>query len=134
MAVRVVNPEAFAQIHKGVDRIATVSDDEIAEAVADGWSLGEYDNRVEIVDLEKRRLELLDEIAEAEADVATEQTEVDALETLSRLKTDVEQELMDKGIITMAKAIESDYTPAVAEELNGNPANCEEKKENTWPE
>ena len=91
--------------------------DEIAEAVADGWSLGEYDNRVEIVDLEKRRLELLDEIAEAEADVATEQTEVDALETLSRLKTDVEQELMDKGIITMAKAIESDYTPAVAEEL-----------------
>ena len=33
MAVRVVNPEAFAQIHKGVDRIATVSDDEIAEAV-----------------------------------------------------------------------------------------------------
>jgi threonine dehydratase len=33
MAVRVVNPEAFAHIHKGVDRIVTVSDDEIAEAV-----------------------------------------------------------------------------------------------------
>jgi multidrug efflux pump subunit AcrA (membrane-fusion protein) len=91
--------------------------DEIAEAAADSWSLGEYDNRVEIVDLEKRRLELLDEIAEAEADVATEQTEVDALETLSRLKTDVEQELMDKSIITMAKAVEFDYTPTVAEEL-----------------
>ena len=33
MAVRVVNPEAFAHIHKGVDRIVTVNDDEIADAV-----------------------------------------------------------------------------------------------------
>ena len=33
MAVRVVNPEAFAHIHNGVDRIVTVSDDAIAEAV-----------------------------------------------------------------------------------------------------
>jgi threonine dehydratase len=33
MAVRVVNPEAFAHIKAGVDRIVTVNDDEIAEAV-----------------------------------------------------------------------------------------------------
>jgi threonine dehydratase len=33
MAVRVVNPEAFAHIHRGVDHIVTVSDEEIAEAV-----------------------------------------------------------------------------------------------------
>lgn len=33
MAVRVVNPEAFAIIAKGADRIVTVSEDEIAEAV-----------------------------------------------------------------------------------------------------
>lgn len=33
MAVRVVNPEAFAIITKGADRIVTVSEDEIAEAV-----------------------------------------------------------------------------------------------------
>ena len=33
MAVRVVNPDAFAHIHAGADRIITVSDDEIAEAV-----------------------------------------------------------------------------------------------------
>ena len=33
MAVRVVNPEAFAHIQRGADRIVTVSDDEIAEAV-----------------------------------------------------------------------------------------------------
>lgn len=33
MAVRVVNPEAFAHIAKGVDRIVTVNDGEMAEAV-----------------------------------------------------------------------------------------------------
>ncbi len=33
MAVRVVNPEAFAHIARGADRIVTVNDDEIAEAV-----------------------------------------------------------------------------------------------------
>jgi threonine dehydratase len=33
MAVRVVNPEAFAHIRHGVDHVVTVSDDEIAEAV-----------------------------------------------------------------------------------------------------
>jgi threonine dehydratase len=33
MAVRVVNPEAFAHIKRGADHIVTVSDDEIAEAV-----------------------------------------------------------------------------------------------------
>lgn len=33
MAVRVVNPEAFAHIHRGAERIVTVGDDEIAEAV-----------------------------------------------------------------------------------------------------
>ncbi len=33
MAVRVVNPEAFALIARGAERIVTVSDDEIAEAV-----------------------------------------------------------------------------------------------------
>lgn len=33
MAVRVVNPEAFGYIKHGADRIVTVSDDEIAEAV-----------------------------------------------------------------------------------------------------
>jgi threonine dehydratase len=33
VAVRVVNPEAFAIIRKGADRIVTVTDDEIAEAM-----------------------------------------------------------------------------------------------------
>ena len=39
----------------------------------------------------------------------------------------------DSSPLSFAEAIPSAGT-AVAEELNGNPANCEEKKENTWPE
>jgi hypothetical protein len=42
---------------------------------------------------------------------------VTALETLQRLKTDVEQELMDKGIITMSQSIEADLTPTEAQQL-----------------
>ena len=91
--------------------------DEIVNATTAVQGLREYDIRVEIADLEERRAELLDDIVESVADVETEQTEVNALETLRKLKTDVEQELMDKGILTMAKAIEADYTPTEADQL-----------------
>ena len=91
--------------------------DEIVDASTAVQGLREYDIRVEIADLEERRAELLDDIVESVADVETEQAEVNALETLRKLKTDVEQELMDKGIITMAKAIEADYTPTEADQL-----------------
>ena len=91
--------------------------DEITDATTAVQGLRAYDIRVEIADLEERRAELLDDIAESVVDVETEQTEVNALETLRNLKTDVEQELMDKGIITMAKAIAADYTPTEADQL-----------------
>ena len=91
--------------------------DELVDASTAVQGLREYDIRVEIADLEERRAELLDDIVESVADVETEQAEVNALETLRKLKTDVEQELMDKGIITMAKAIEADYTPTEADQL-----------------
>ena len=91
--------------------------DEITDATTAVQGLREYDIRVEIADLEERRAELLDDIAESVVAVETEQTEVNALETLRNLKTDVEQELMDKGIITMAKAIAADYTPTEADQL-----------------
>ena len=91
--------------------------DEISEAEEDEQGLGEFDIRVEIADVTERRAELLDEISEAEEEVDAEQAEVTALETLQRLKTDVEQELMDKGIITMSQAIEADLTPAEAQQL-----------------
>ena len=91
--------------------------DEITDATTAVQGLREYDIRVEIADLEERRAELLDDIAESVVAVETEQTEENALETLRNLKTDVEQELMDKGIITMAKAIDADYTPTEADQL-----------------
>jgi peptidoglycan hydrolase-like protein with peptidoglycan-binding domain/phenylpyruvate tautomerase PptA (4-oxalocrotonate tautomerase family) len=91
--------------------------DEITDATTAVQGLRVYDIRVEIADLEERRAELLDDIAESVVAVETEQTEVNALETLRNLKTDVEQELMDKGIITMAKAIDADYTPTEADQL-----------------
>ena len=91
--------------------------DEIAEATASGQDLKEYDIRAEIADAEKRRTEVADEITEAQEKVDEEETEVTALETLQRLKTEVEQELMDKSIITMAQAIEADLTPAEAQQL-----------------
>jgi peptidoglycan hydrolase-like protein with peptidoglycan-binding domain len=91
--------------------------DEITDATTAVQGLREYDIRVEIADLEERRAELLDDIAESVVAVETEQTEVNALETLRNLKTDVEQELMDKGIITMAEAIDADYTPTEADQL-----------------
>lgn len=105
-----------AQIDDKEERRAELVD-EITDATTAVQGLREYDIRVEIADLEERRAELLDDIAESVVAVETEQTEVNALETLRNLKTDVEQELMDKGIITMAKAIDADYTPTEADQL-----------------
>ncbi|MEO2155977.1 MAG: peptidoglycan-binding protein, partial [Acidimicrobiales bacterium] len=61
--------------------------DEITDATTAVQGLREYDIRVEIADLEERRAELLDDIAESVVAVETEQTEVNALETLVNLKT-----------------------------------------------
>jgi len=104
------------QIREQEERRTEVAD-EIAEATASGQDLREYDIRAEIADAEKRRTEVADEITEAQEKVDEEETEVTALETLQRLKTEVEQELMDKSIITMAQAIEADLTPAEAQQL-----------------
>ena len=104
------------QIREQEERRTEVAD-EIAEATASGQDLREYDIRAEIADAEKRRTEVADEIADAQEKVDEEETEVTALETLQRLKTEVEQELMDKSIITMAQAIEADLTPAEAQQL-----------------
>jgi len=104
------------QIREQEERRTEVAD-EIAEATASGQDLKEYDIRAEIADAEERRTEVADEITEAQEKVDEEETEVTALETLQRLKTEVEQELMDKSIITMAQAIEADLTPAEAQQL-----------------
>ncbi len=104
------------QIREQEERRTEVAD-EIAEATASGQDLKEYDIRAEIADAEKRRTEVADEITETQEKVDEEETEVTALETLQRLKTDVEQELIDKIIITMAQALEADLTPTEAQQL-----------------
>ena len=91
--------------------------EEIADAVGEVETLKEYDIRAEIADLEERRAELADEIAEEQEDVDEAQEEVDGLETIQRSKTDVEQDLMDAGIITNAQAATADPTPTEAEQL-----------------
>ena len=91
--------------------------EEIAEATTEEQTLKEYDIRAEIADLEERRAELADEIAEEQEDVDEAQEEVDGLETIQGSKTDVEQELMDAGIITNAQAATADPTPTEAEQL-----------------
>jgi len=91
--------------------------EEIADAVGEVETLKEYDIRAEIADLEERRAELADEIAEEQEDVDEAQEEVDGLETIQGSKTDVEQELMDAGIITNAQAATADPTPTEAEQL-----------------
>ncbi|HIM85688.1 MAG TPA: HlyD family efflux transporter periplasmic adaptor subunit [Acidimicrobiia bacterium] len=90
---------------------------EIAEAAAAPQLLRAFDLRVEIEGLLERRGELVDEIAEAQQDLAESEAEVSGLESRQREKTNVEQELIDKGIITMAQAIASDLTPAEAAQL-----------------
>ena len=90
---------------------------EIAEVVAAPQLLRAFDLKVEIEGLLERRGELVDEIAEAQQDLAESEAEVSGLESRQREKTNVEQELIDKGIITMAQAIASDLTPAEAAQL-----------------
>ena len=105
-----------AEIADLVERRAELTD-EIDEATTEEQTLKEYDIRAEIADLEERRGELTEEIAEEQKDVEEAQEEVDGLETIQSSKTDVEQELMDAGIITNAQAAETHPTPAQADQL-----------------
>jgi len=104
------------QIREQEERRTEVAD-EIAEATASGQDLKEYDIRAEIADAEKRRTEVADEITEAQEKVDEEETEVTALETLQGLNTEVEQELIEMGIISIDEAIEADFTPVEAQQL-----------------
>ena len=104
------------QIREQEERRTEVAD-EIAEATASGQDLREYDIRAEIADAEKRRTEVADEITEAQEKVDEEETEVTALETFQMLKTSVEQELLEKGIISLAQASEADLTPIESQQL-----------------
>jgi len=84
--------------------------DEIAASETAPEDLRLFDLQAEIDDLIERRSELVAELAEAGA-------EVTGLESRQQETTNVEQELIDKGIITYAQAAERDLTPTEAANL-----------------
>ncbi len=83
---------------------------EIAEADLAPQELRVFDLQASVDDLGERRAELVVEVADAREEVA-------GLESRQAEKTDVEQELIDKGIITMSQAYSADLTPTEAANL-----------------
>ncbi|MDP7550396.1 MAG: Calx-beta domain-containing protein [Acidimicrobiales bacterium] len=91
--------------------------DEIVTSETAPEDLVVFDLQTEIDDLVERRAELVSDVAEAQQDLTDAEAEVSGLESRQQEKTDVEQELMDKGIITLVQTVTSDVTPAEAANL-----------------
>ena len=91
--------------------------DEIVTSETAPEDLVVFDLQAEIDDLVERRAELVSDVAEAQQDLTDAEAEVSGLESRQQEKTDVEQELMDKGIITLVQTVTSDVTPAEAANL-----------------
>ena len=91
--------------------------DEIVASETAPEDLVVFDLQAEIDDLVERRAELVSDVAEAQQDLTDAEAEVSGLESRQQEKTDVEQELMDKGIITLVQTVTSDVTPAEAANL-----------------
>ena len=90
---------------------------EIAASETAPEDLRVFDLQAEIDDLVERRTELVGELAEAQQDLVDAEAEVSGLESRQQETTNVEQELIDKGIITYAQAADSDLTPTEAASL-----------------
>ena len=91
--------------------------DEIVTSETAPEDLVVFDLQTEIDDLVERRAELVSDVAEAQQDLTDAEAEVSGLESRQQEKTNVEQELMDKGIITLVQTVTSDVTPAEAANL-----------------
>ena len=105
-----------AEIDDLVERRAELVN-EIAASETAPEDLRVFDLQAEIDDLVERRTELVGELAEAQQDLADAEAEVSGLESRQQETTNVEQELIDKGIITYAQAADSDLTPTEAASL-----------------
>ena len=90
---------------------------EIAASETAPEDLRVFDLQAEIDDLVERRTELVGELAEAQQDLVDAEAEVSGLESRQQEMTNVEQELIAKGIITYAQAADSDLTPTEAASL-----------------
>ena len=91
--------------------------DEIVASETAPEDLVVFDLQTEIDDLVERRAELVSDVAEAQQDLTDAEAEVSGLESRQQEKTNVEQELVDKGIITLVQTVTSDVTPAEAANL-----------------
>ncbi len=91
--------------------------DEIAASETAPEDLRVFDLQAEIDDLVERRAELVGELTEAQQDLTDAEAEVSGLESRQQETTNVEQELIDKGIITYAQAADRDLTPTEAANL-----------------
>ena len=91
--------------------------DEIVTSETAPEDLVVFDLQTEIDDLVERRAELVSDVAEAQQDLTDAEAEVSGLESRQQEKTNVEQELVDKGIITLVQTVTSDVTPAEAANL-----------------
>lgn len=91
--------------------------DEIAASETAPEDLRVFDLQAEIDDLVERRAELVGELAEAQQDLTDAEAEVSGLESRQQEITNVEQELIDKNIITYAQAADRDLTPTEAANL-----------------
>ncbi len=91
--------------------------DEIVASETAPEDLVVFDLQTEIDDLVERRAELVSDVAEAQQDLTDAEAEVSGLESRQQEKTNVEQELVDKGIITLVQTVTSDVTAAEAANL-----------------
>jgi len=105
-----------AEIDDLVERRAELVN-EIAASETAPEDLRVFDLQAEIDDLVERRAELVGELAEAQQDLTDAEAEVSGLESRQQETTNVEQELIDKGIITYAQAADRDLTPTEAANL-----------------
>ena len=105
-----------AEIDDLVERRAELVN-EIAASETAPEDLRVFDLQAEIDDLVERRAELVGELAEAQQDLTDAEAEVSGLESRQQETTNVEQELIDRGIITYAQAADRDLTPTEAANL-----------------
>ncbi|MDP6481319.1 MAG: Calx-beta domain-containing protein [Acidimicrobiales bacterium] len=105
-----------AEIDDLVERRAELVN-EIAASETAPEDLRVFDLQAEIDDLVERRAELVGELTEAQQDLTDAEAEVSGLESRQQETTNVEQELIDKGIITYAQAADRDLTPTEAANL-----------------
>ena len=72
---------------------------------------------LKVFDLEFQLDELISRYPEIEEEMAEAKEERDGLDAIVRVKTNVEQELLELGIITMVQTVEADITASEAQEL-----------------